>query len=115
MSSSTQRTLNLLRRNGFEAAVVERYNQYSRTRHDLFGFIDVVAIGTGQMLGVQSTSAANQSSRRAKILAEPRAQLWLNGGGRIFVHGWRKKRLKRGGKAMRWHCNETEITAEDFA
>ncbi len=34
--------------------------------------------------------------------------------GRIFIHGWRKKRKKRGGKAMVWCVNETEIMADDF-
>ncbi len=114
MSSPTTRTLELLRRNGYEPAVVERFNRYSKTRHDMYGFIDVFAFGHGYFLGVQTTSASNTSSRRAKILAEPRAKAFLENKGRIFIHGWRKKRKKRGGKLMVWHCNETEITCGDF-
>ncbi len=115
MSSPTTRTLELLRRNGYEAAIVERFNHYSKTRHDLFGFADILAMGHGFILGVQTTSASNTSSRRAKILAEPRAKAFLENKGRIFIHGWRKKKKKKGGKAMVWHCNETEILQDDFA
>lgn len=109
MSSPTKRTLDLLRRTGYTAGVVEKWNPHAKIRQDLFNCLDIVAIDGTKMLGVQSTSASNQSKRRAKILAEPKALLWLQSGGRLFVHGWRKS-----AKNNRWVCNEIEITAADF-
>lgn len=115
MSSPTQRTLNMLREQGYSAQVVERWQPQSRRRIDLFGVIDVVAMDGTKTIGVQTTSAANVGHRREKILAEPLALKWLQSGNRLFIHGWRKRRLKRGGKAMRWVCNEEEIDQSHFA
>ncbi len=113
--SPTARSLQLLRKNGFTADVAERYNSFTKQRHDLFGFADIVALTPGCCWAIQSTSAGNQSSRLKKILAEPNAKEWLEANGRIFVHGWGKYKLARGGKAVRWRCNEIEITLEHFA
>jgi hypothetical protein len=44
MSSPAQRTLQALRRDGYLAAVAEKWNAFSRTRADLFGFADVLAV-----------------------------------------------------------------------
>ena len=42
--SPVQRTLAELRKQGFTAAVVERWNPHAKIRQDLFGLIDVVAV-----------------------------------------------------------------------
>lgn len=109
MGSPTKRSLDLLRRNGWEPAIVEKWNQFAKRRFDVYGVIDVLGINGEQIIGVQATSASNQSARRTKILQEPRALLWLKSGGRLFIHGWRKS-----AKNNRWVCNEIEITASDF-
>ncbi len=113
--SPTARSLQLLRKYGFTADVCERYNSFTKQRKDLFNFVDVVAMNGTGILAIQSTSATNQSARTKKILAEPQAKEWLNAGGRIFVHGWGRYKLARGSKAVRWKCNEIEITLEQFA
>lgn len=91
MSSPTQRSLALMRERGYVCAVVERWNAYARIRQDLFGFIDVLAIGErGDTVGVQSTSYSNISARVAKIADH---ELWpaVNRvGWRVVVQGWRK-------------------------
>ena len=108
--SPTARSLKLLRSHGYTAEVVEHFNHYTKQRKDLFGFVDIVAINGSGFLAIQATSASNQSSRMKKIAVEPKAAEWLLAGGRIFVHGWRKKKVKRGGKAFRYECNEIEVT-----
>ncbi len=121
MSSPTQRSLKELRRLGFTAQVVERFCHFSKRRIDLFNFADIVylcglqADGGGGIVALQVTTASNQAARIAKIKAEPKALLWLDSGGRIMVHGWRKQKIKRGGKAVKYVCNETEIELKDFA
>lgn len=85
----TQRTLAALRKAGWTCAVVERWNQYARVRHDLFGFADVLAIGADGILAVQATTGANHAARREKILSEPRAAIWLAAGGLVEIWSWR--------------------------
>lgn len=91
-TSPTQRSLKVLRDAGMTAQVVERWNQFAKVRQDLFGFIDIVAIGGGHIVGVQTTTGEGgaMAARRAKILSEPKALAWVKAGGRIVLHGWRK-------------------------
>jgi hypothetical protein len=72
------------------ANVVERWNQFAKVRQDLFGFVDVVAIGTGCIVAIQATSTA-VANRVAKVLAEPNSRAWLESGGAIEVHGFSKR------------------------
>jgi hypothetical protein len=106
-TSPTQRTLALCKRQGWTCQIVERWNSFAKIRQDLFGFIDVVVADGSNILGIQTTSGDNFAARLEKIKAEPRALAWLNSGGRIFIHGWRK--LKATG---RWDCRELEVTRE---
>ncbi len=102
MSSPTSKTLNLLRKEGWQCQVVEKYNAHSHTRLDLFGIIDVLAVRSpeqssqwfGKILGVQTTSASNVSARIKKALAEPKLVIWLSAGGLFEIHGWNKKGKK---------------------
>lgn len=86
----TARTLAWLRKEGYTAAVVEKWNCHTRIRQDLFGFADVLAFRQGEWLLVQATSGSNTSSRVAKITANDTAKVWIDSGGRILVVGWRE-------------------------
>lgn len=88
--SPTARTLKLLRDQGYHAEVVERWIPQRRIRKDLFGFIDIVAIMNGQLLGVQATSGSNVSARVKKIKESPLYRTWLSTGAYLHVIGWRK-------------------------
>ena len=69
--SPTQRTLRHLRRAGYPLVqVVERWNPYAKVRLDLFGIIDVVAVGA-DIVGVQATSGSNVSARVRKLTDSP--------------------------------------------
>lgn len=83
---------------------MERRNPGVFKTHDLFGFIDVLAIREGETLAVQTTSGPNVASRVKKIaeaehLAAVRAAGWL-----IHVHGWRKNAKKR------WECRVVDCS-----
>lgn len=110
--SPTQRSLKRAREYGSVAQVVERWNPYSRTRHDLFGVIDLVELRDGQIVGVQVTSASNVSARVAKAKAEPRLRVWLECGGKFEVHGWGKRQE---GKRKLWKIRVVELHPEDLA
>lgn|SRR6516164_11646408 len=103
MSSPTQRTLAHLRAAGYPLVqVVERWNPYARVRQDLFGIIDVVAVGA-DIVGVQATSASNVSARVAKITESEALPILRNAGIRALVHGWRKVR-------GRWQLREVDLS-----
>ena len=118
--SNTSRTLEYLRRRGWEADIVERFNPHAGKfgrRKDLFGFADIVALGEGSIWAVQSCGQAFSEHHR-KItedeLVAPKALLWLQSGGKLLLIGWRKVKLKRGSKALRWAPRIREYTVEDF-
>lgn len=93
MRTPTERTLRELRKHGYIAEVVERFNAHSRTTNDLFGFVDVLAIGpeTLETLGIQCTSRTNMSSRIKKIADSNVFPHVAACGWRIEVWGWDKQ------------------------
>ena len=106
-TSPTKRTLDALRKLGYDAAVVEQWIPRVRRRRDLFGFADIIAIRPGEVLAVQACSGGGNSKRgsdhgthRAKILAhdpERKVQIydrlrnWLEAGAKFEIWSWRKK------------------------
>jgi hypothetical protein len=105
-TSPTQRTLRLLREQGAICEVVEKFNPHVGPygiRQDLFGFIDIIALMPGK--GILAIQSCGQDVRghinkiyndRSIITFE-----WLKYA-EFQIYGWRKLKLKRGGKAMRW-------------
>lgn len=118
-TSPTQRTLAELRKRGWPAGVVEKFVRFPPPGHhvDLFGVLDVVAIttevasmahplgeepprkGTGT-LGIQACAGGDHGRRRAKILAESRARLWVEAGNRLELWSWSARGAK--GKRKLW-------------
>lgn len=110
MNSPTKRSLAKLRSEGWLCEVTERWNQWSKTRRDLFSFIDVLCIRADSTLAVQATSGSNVSSRIEKIRNTQAAALWLESPTRrIVVHGWARRGAR--GKRKTWQCREEPITA----
>jgi len=106
-TSPTTRTLGRLRRQGWRAAVVERWNPHARIRQDLWGVLDIVAIRPGETLGIQCTSASNMARRVRKLARSQAVDDLLKAGWAVQVWGWRKDR--RG----RWTCRIVDL-AEVF-
>lgn len=106
----TQRSLKYLRDKGYAAEVVERFNIYSKTRHDLFNMWDIVALGTGEVgiTGIQTTSGSNVSARIKKLQANPLFTRWVDAGNGAYVHGWRKVGPR--GKRKTWQLREILLT-----
>jgi hypothetical protein len=103
MSSPTQRSLALLRERGLTAAIVEHWNPFARIRQDLWGFVDILAIGESLTLGVQTTSRSNMAARIAKISDHENWPAVLRAGWKMEVHGWAKN------KAGRWEVKIFEF------
>jgi hypothetical protein len=84
----SQRTVAHLRKLGYQTANVEHYNYFTKRKHDLFGCIDILAIGNNETLAVQVTSKSNMSARIKKIEASEALPEMLRSGWRVIVHGW---------------------------
>lgn len=116
--SPTQRTLKALRERGLVCAIVEKFNAHAGPfgiRQDLFGIIDILALDPESgVIGVQSTGQDFAGHKR-KLLEERNQECrdWLKTPGTTLeLWGWRKIKLKRGGKAMRWIPRVANIILE---
>lgn len=89
-TSPTQRSLKLLRDQGYTVAVVEHWNAFVKQRYDLFGFIDLLALRGDETLAVQTTSYSNVSARIKKIENHENVGVIRDAGWGISVHGWHK-------------------------
>lgn len=102
--SPTERTLQELRKRGYLAAVVERWNAFAKIRQDLFGFVDVIGLRDGETLAVQTTSGSNVSDRVKKIADSDKIAVIRKAGWRVVVWGWAKR---ADGK---WHLREVDCS-----
>lgn len=117
--SPTQRTLRALREQGRVCAIVERWNAYAGPhglRQDLFGIIDVLALDPERgVVGIQS--CGSDFAAHYRKLTEERAQElsdWLSTPGTsLELWSWRKVKLQRGGKAVRWSPRIEKVVLAD--
>ena len=99
----TQLTLREMRRRGYHCEVVERWCSFTRTRRDLFGFVDVLCLGSDEVVAVQATSYANVPSRVRKIRDHENVGAVRDAGIGIIVLGWRKVK-------NRWTFREVDLS-----
>ncbi len=122
----TYKTLEKLRKDGWEPDVVERWIgnpaiPLSRVRRDLWGLIDVLAINAkefGQtdiesadswpILGIQSTSIGALQPHIEKAMKEPRLRLVLASGIVFQIWAWGLRKV--GVKAVRWKVKKINFT-----
>ena len=85
----TQRSLAALRELGYLVEIVEKWNSFTRTRKDLWGWADLLAIRRGEVLAVQVTSEG-VANRVKKVMDSETIARVREAGVRVEVHGWRK-------------------------
>lgn len=114
--SSTQRTLKELRKMGRKCWIVEYWNPHVKRRIDMFNIIDIVALDPKGVVGVQSCGQSFAAHYRK--LTEEKAEEttnWLETPGTsLELWGWRKVKVKRGGKAVVWKPRILEITLDNM-
>jgi hypothetical protein len=98
----TARSTALLRERGYTVATVEHYNAFTKRKHDLFGCIDLLAIGNGETVAVQVTSKSNLAARRHKVEEAEAYPEMLRSKWRVILHGWFKEN-------NRWQLKEVEL------
>jgi hypothetical protein len=118
--SPTQRTLKALKARGLKAGIVEKFNYHvgpHGIRIDLFGIIDIIALDFKKgFIGVQSCGT-DFSGHMNKMMVDKAQDCidWLSTpGGHLELWGWRKVKVKRGGKAMRYEPRVHVFKLSDF-
>lgn len=109
--SPTALSLNLLRRSGYVADVVERFIAAGNIRKDFLGCIDIIAVSgrrEPRVLAVQATSLANVAARVNKAKGKAELKTWLASGSAFQVWGWFLR-------AGRWQVKVVEVKGEDLA
>lgn len=120
MTTPTQRTLKALKDMGRKCGMVEKFNPHvgpHGIRQDLFGIIDIIALDKDLgCIGVQSCGQSfSEHLRKLTIEKYQDSHDWLSTPGcHLELWGWRKLKVKRGGKAMRWTPRIKVITLEDL-
>ena len=97
--------MDILKAAGYRCEKVERWIPGAGIRKDFLGCIDIIAIRAKKkkLIGLQVFTTAWMEHKR-KICDEypDGARLWLECGHQLYFIGWRKLKVKRGGKAFRW-------------
>ena len=123
-TTTTPRSVKWLRDRGYCVANVEQWLTFPerkfgkptgktiRIRKDCFGFCDLAACHPDEngTLYIQTTTRANQSARRNKILLSPDAATLLRAKNRIHVHGWAQ--MGGSGKRKLWEVSIWEARLE---
>ena len=104
MASAEVMTTQYLETHGCSVGDARSWNPYCKRRHDLFGFIDLVALHPGRCMtiAIQATIGMNNRPARHKKIAESKEALdWVKSGrdNSIQVFTWRKiKAIRHDGK-----------------
>jgi len=109
---SLQRSKQELERQGFSVWIVERWNQWSHKRLDLFNMADLVAIRQDRkgVLAIQACGEDCQEHIR-KMMDNPYVKVWLQADNPFFIWAWRKRGAA--GKRKLWELREIEFVLTD--
>ncbi len=96
MTSPTQLSLAELRKRGYMAAVVEKFNSFIKIRQDLWGFGDILAVHPikKDFLIIQATPDTGGQFSKHKMKCEEKRDkidIWKQAGGRFEIWAWAKK------------------------
>jgi len=117
--SNVQRTIAWLKDQGITCCVVERW--IPNPKHpgggfklDFLNIIDLIALSKADGIVGYQVCGTDYAPHYKKITEEHEESTreWLDSGGRLILIGWRKLKVTRGGKAMRWTPRIEEITLE---
>lgn len=88
--SASAASKRMYERLGYVVWRVERWIPQARRRIDLFGFGDLLAMKSGELIAIQTTTGSNMAKHVATVKANPHARTWLTIPGLVIdVNGWR--------------------------
>lgn len=98
---ATKKTMKWLKDNGYKAWIVEKWNPWVKIRQDFAGICDIIAVGKGETICVQSCTTRVQE-RVDKMRASDNFHYLKQNGWKMLIVGWSKKKIKREGIAFRY-------------
>ena len=105
MSKHTERSLKYMRSLGYTCDMVERFIAFPKPhghRVDFLNIIDFIGIDEFVTVGVQSCGSSF-SAHKQKLYEHPNSNLWLaNASRQLWLIGWSKRKIKRGGVAYKY-------------
>ncbi len=109
-TKSIQRSLELIKNKGWNYWITEKWNPYSRTREDMFNFIDILCYTGKRTIAIQACGSDYQAHRR-KIEGNEWVREWLDpeSNRSLQVWSWRRLLKKRGGKAKYWKARIIDV------
>lgn len=123
-SLTLQRSKQWLEEKGWHVGIVEQWNQWSRTRRDLYGLMDLVAI-RHDLPGVWGVNAVDDGGVQQHIRKylngwtdekkdrtygpNPHLPVWLACGNRFSIFGWGKRNSAGYGSRKVWTLRVTEF------
>lgn len=97
-----ERTRKTLTRLGYFPVRVDYYDARLQIQHDLLGIFDYLALGDGETVAVQVTSAGNMSARKKKMEESPNYKHALKAGWRVLLLGYKKLPNGRYEEVLKW-------------
>ncbi len=119
-SANVTRTTALIKARGNRYRIEQRWNQYAGEhgqREDMWGIIDLLEFDPKSGVNGIQVCGTDFGSHWKKMTVDRRDDsLYVLGipGMRLFIYSWRKLKVKRGGKAVRWKPRIVEITLKDL-
>lgn len=95
MKRAIQRTLEAIRKMGYDADICERWVNGARIRKDLFGWADIIAMDGRQIVAVQACMSGLRDHQRKMAGYHKTIARWIESGGRVELWFWRHVRKKR--------------------
>jgi len=105
---SIQRSLKLIKDYGWLYEITEHWNQYTRRRHDLWGFCDILCLDGKRTIAIQACGSDYQE-HVLKMKNNEFVIPWLIAGNELQLWSWRKLKKVRGKKATYWSCRKADI------
>ncbi len=93
--SPMRKSLAYMRDLGFHVEIVEHYVYHAKVKRDLWGLFDLLAVGAGKTIAVQTTSRGNMYQRKSKILGNPIHLVLKEAGWILEIHGWDRGELHK--------------------
>jgi hypothetical protein len=83
-------------------------------RSDLFGILDILAVGPSGTLGVQCSTVKGFNAHRRKMEQAPEMEILLEAGWQIELHGWHKPKYRWECRAIRFFLEDSSVAHEDL-
>ena len=108
-ASPTSRSLTILRRDGWTAHGVEKWNPHAKVRQDFGGFGDILAYRQDRkgVLAIQACAGASHAARETKVCDVFNVIPWILAGNFLEVWSWRLAGPR--GKRKLWQVRKTRV------